>query len=188
MREASRWTDEPTQLQDDEILALVHTRTRRFRRQIRFRDWRELVASGVVAVMIAPAAIRGPIVSRLGATIILAGLVVVAYRLRRAGRLLKGGAFDPTLPVAAALQAELAQVDAQITLLDSVGWWYVAPLIGGSIVLVAGGRATVAFAAGYALFAALLGWGIITLNRRAVRRTLRPRREEVAALLAGIES
>ena len=181
-------TDGLTQLQDDEILALVHTRTRRFRRQIRFRDWRELVASGVVAVMIAPAALRGPVVSRIGAVVILAGIVLVAYRLWRAGRLLKASAFDPALPVAAALRAELAQVDAQITLLDSVGWWYVAPLLGGSIILVAGGRATVAFAAGYALFAAVLGWGIIALNRRAVRRTLGPRREEIAALLAGIES
>ena len=188
MKNVSDRTDELTQLQDDEILALVHIRTRRFRRQVRFRDWRELVASAVVAVMIAPAALHGPIMSRTGAVIILAGLVLVAYRLWRARQFFTANDVDPALPVAAALEAELRQVDAQIHLLESVASWYVAPLLGGSIILVAGAGRGAAFTAGYALVVAFLAWGIIALNRRAVRGALRPRRADIVHLLAQIAS
>ena len=53
MKPASDMADESTTLTDEEILALVETRSQRFQRQIRFRDWRELIAGGVAAVMIA---------------------------------------------------------------------------------------------------------------------------------------
>lgn len=189
MRQASSADEELTHLDDEEILALVQTRARRFRRQIRFRDWRELIASVVVAVMIAPAVVRGPVIARFGALVILGGLALVAYRLWRARRS-SAGAVDVTLSVVAALRAELEQVDVQTELLESVGWWYVAPLMGGSLILVAGAhrRAGWTFITAYAAVAALVSWGIIALNRQAVRRTLRPKREEIASLLAQIES
>ena len=81
MRPASDTADEITRLTDEEILALVETRSQRFQRQIRFRDWRELIAGGVVAVMIAPAVLRGPLLARAGALIILAGVGLGAFRL-----------------------------------------------------------------------------------------------------------
>jgi len=43
------------------------------------------------------------------------------------------------------------------------------------------------FTHGYAVFAALLSWGIIALNHRAARRALQPRREDIARLLAQIQ-
>jgi hypothetical protein len=187
MRQASSVNDERMHLEDEQILALVQTKARRFRRQIRFRDSRELIASAVVAVLTAPAVVRGPIIARLGALVILAGLALVAYRFWRARRF-SASAVDVTLPVAAALRAELEQVNAQIDLRETVGWWYVAPLVGGSFILVAGtrGRAGWTFTAAYAAVAALVSWGIIALNREAVRRTLRPKREEIVRLLAHI--
>jgi hypothetical protein len=190
MKPASDTTEELTRLTDDEILALVATRSHRFQRQIRFRDWRELIAGGVVAVMIAPAILRGPLLARAGALIVVAGIGFIVYRLFAARRLTTHRAADLALPVAAALRAELTQVEAQIALLESVAWWYVSPTIGGSILLVAGTRGTAGwlFTLGYAVFAALLGWGIIALNQRAVRHTLQPKRKEIMALLAQIES
>ena len=190
MKPTSGEMDELTRLDDEDILALVHTRSRRFQRQIRFRDWRELIASAIVAIMIAPAVLRGALLARAGAIVILLGLVFVALRLWRASRLTGPRATDMTLPVTAALHAELRQVDAQIMLLESVGWWYVAPLVGGSLLLVAGsrGRAGWLFTLGYAIGAALLSWGVIALNRRAVRRVLQPKRNEIVNLLAQIES
>ena len=190
MKPASDMADESTTLTDEEILALVETRSQRFQRQIRFRDWRELIAGGVVAVMIAPAVVRGPLLARAGALIVLAGVALVAFRLFAARRLTAPGGIDPALPVANALHVELDRVDAQISLRSGVAWWYVAPLLGGSVLLVAGahGRAGWPFTLGYTAFAALLGWGIIVLNQRAVRRTLQPKRKEIMALLAQIES
>ena len=188
MKETSDTIHELTQIHDEEILALVHTRSRRLRKQIRWRDWRELIVSAVVAVLIAPVAVRGSIVSRIGAVIILGGLALVAYRLWRARQSFTANDFDPALPVVAALEAELKQLDAQIQLLESVAWWYVAPLVGGSIILVAGGRRGVPFTVGYALLSALLAGGIIALNRRAARGALRPRRAEIVRLLAELAS
>ena len=190
MKPASDTAEEMTRLTDEEILALVETRSQRFQRQIRFRDWRELIAGGVAAVMIAPAVIRGPLLARAGALIILAGVGLVAFRLFAARRLTSPGGVDPALPVANALHVELDRVDAQISLLNGVAWWYVAPLLGGSVLLTAGARGVAgwSFTLGYAVFAALLGWGIIVLNHRAVRRALQPKRKEIMALLAQIES
>jgi hypothetical protein len=190
MKPASDTTEELTRLTDEEILALVETRSHRFQRQIRFRDWRELIAGGFVAVMLAPAILRGPLLARAGALIVIAGIGFIAYKLFAARRLTTRRAANPALPVATALRAELAEVEAQIALLESVAWWYVSPTIGGSILLVAGTRGTAGwlFTLGYAVFAVLLGWGIIALNRRAVRRTLQPKRDEITTLLAQIES
>jgi hypothetical protein len=182
--------EELTRLTDEEVLALVQTRSRRFQRQIVFRDWRELIAGGFVGVMIAPAVLRGPVLARVGAVVVLAGIALTAFRLLRARRLGATRVTDPTVPVTTALRAELDQVDAQIALLRSVAGWYVAPLIGGSVLLVAGSRglAGLWFTLGYAAFSSLLGWGIIAVNRRAVRRTLEPKRREIQSLLAQIES
>lgn len=189
MKPASDAFDEITRLTDDEILALVATRSQRFQRQIRLRDWRELVAGGVVAVMIAPALVRGSALTRVGALIVLAGIGFVAFKLFAARRLTTRGV-DPALPVANALHVELDRVDAQISLLSGVAWWYVTPLLGGSVVLAAGARGLAGwpYTLGYTVFAALLGWGIIVLNHRAVQRTLQPKRKEILALLEQIES
>ena len=190
MKPTSRAIDELTRLTDEDLLALVQTKSRHFQRQIRFRDWRELIAGAVAGILIAPAAVRGPLVARAGALVILGGLVLVAFRLWQARRPTAPSAIDVTLPVATALGAELRRVDAQIALLEGVAWWYVAPLIGGSVLLVAGwhGRAGWLFTLSYAIGAALLAWGIIALNQRAVRRVLQPKRNEIVGLLAQIES
>jgi len=91
MKPASDTADELTRLTDEEILALVETRSQRFQRQIRFRDWRELIAGGIAAVMIAPAVLRGPLLARAGALTILAGIGLVAFRLFAARRLTASG-------------------------------------------------------------------------------------------------
>lgn len=182
--------EELTRLTEEDVLALVHTRSRRFRRQIRVRDWREVVAAVVVGVLIAPAALRGALLARIGAVIVLAGLVIIVVKLWHGRRALTASSPDLALPVATALRHEVRAIDAQIALLQTVEWWYVAPVMIGSVMLVAGerGRAGLWFTVTYAMFAALLSWAIIAVNHRVVRRTLRPKREEVVRLLRHLES
>lgn len=181
---------ELTRLRDDDMLALVQAGAQRLDRQIRRRDWRELIASAIVVVGIAPAILRGPLLTRVGAVVTLGGLVLIALQLWRARRLGGSGASDAALPVAAALRAERQRVNAQIALLESIVWWYVAPLTAGSILMVAGQtvRRGSWFTLGYTVFAVLLGWWVIALNRRVVRRNLRPKRDELTALLTQLES
>lgn len=181
---------ELTRLTDDDMLALVQAGSRRLDRQIRRRDWRELIASAVVAVALTPAVFHGTPLTRGGALVTLGGLALIALQLRRARRAGGSGASDLSLPVTAALRAERQRLDVQIALLESVAWWYVAPLTVGSIVIVAGQRSRggVWFSLGYAVFAVLLGWGVTVVNRRVVRRHLRPKRNELGALLTQLES
>jgi hypothetical protein len=188
-RRAAAEADPLTTLSDDEILALVQTESQRLDRRIRWRDRREMLASVIVAPVIAAAALRGPLLARAGALVILAGIVVVVTRLWLARRAGGRGAADASLSVADALRAELRRVSVQISLLESVAWWYVLPLMGGSVLMVAGLRgASTPFTIGYALVAAAIAWGIIVLNRHAVHRGLAPRRDELTALLTTLES
>jgi hypothetical protein len=115
---------------------------------------------------------------------VLAGLVLVMWRLYRARRIGGRGAADPSLPVAEALRAEGRRLDAQISLLESVLWWYVAPLSIGVVLLTVGLRGTSWFTLAYSVVVALVAWGVVALNLRVVRRDLRPKRAELNALLS----
>lgn len=186
---AAAAADPLTTLSDDEILALVQTQSHRLDRQIRWRDLREILAGVIVAPVMAAVAMRGPLLARAGALVVLAGIVLVVTRLWLARRSGGRGAADASLSVADALHAERRRVSTQIALLDSVAWWYVLPLMGGSVLVVAGLRgSSTPFTIGYTLVAAAIAWGIIVLNRRVVRRGLAPRREELTELLATLES
>lgn len=180
------YDDDLFALDDDDILALVKSRAAQFERQIRRRDWRELIASIVGAVLIAPIAIHAGQITRAGVAVVLAGLVLIAATLTRASRV--GSPVHVDAPVNAVLRAEQSRVDAQIRLLGRVLWWYVLPIAVGSVMIVAGSRGVSWFTAGYVVVVALLSGGVVWLNARAVRRTLRPLRDELTELLAQIES
>lgn len=171
-------------LDDEDILAVVQSGSRKLDRQIRRRDWREVVAGIVAGIVIAPAAFRGPVLARVGAWLVLVGLVLVMWRLYRARRIGLRGATDLSLSVAEALRAEVRRLDVQIALLRSVWWWYVGPVSIGVVLLMAGLRGRSWFTLGYTLVVVLLAWAIIALNLRVVRRDLRPRRDELNALLS----
>jgi hypothetical protein len=171
-------------LDDEDILALVQSGSRKLDRQIRSRDWREVVAGIIAGVIIAPGAFRGPALARVGAWMVLAGLVLVMWRLYRARRIGGRGATDRSLSVAEALRAEGRRLDAQIALLESVLWWYVAPLSIGVVLLTVGLRGTSWFTLAYSVVVALVAWGVVALNLRVVRRDLRPKRAELNALLS----
>ena len=170
-------------LDDGDILALVQSESRRLDRRIRRRDARELIAAAIGGLLMAPGIFLGPVLSRVGAAVVICGLVVIAIRLTRA-RNVDRAASDASLPVVASIEAELRRVDAQIALLESVLWWYVTPVLAGAFMIVAGrlGASRLTLAYGVALM--LLAWGIVALNGRAARRILYPRKAELRALLA----
>jgi hypothetical protein len=171
-------------LGDEDILALVQSGSRKLERQIRRRDWREVVAGIIAGVIIAPGAFRGPLLARVGVWMVLGGLALVMWRLYRARQVGGRGAGDPSLSVADALRAEGRRLDAQIALLESVWWWYVAPLSIGVVLLTVGLRGASRFTIVYTALVALAAWGVVALNRRVVRRDLRPKRAELNALLS----
>ncbi len=74
-------------------------------------------------------------------------------------------------------------MDAQIDLLNSVLWWYMAPLAIGAVMVVAGASGITGFTIVYALLVVVVSWRIYVANRRAVARVLRPQRDEITQLL-----
>ena len=93
----------------------------------------------------------------------------------------------------ACVESSLSQVSHQIWLLKNVFWWYLLPIDAGLGVFIAkqawqerhAGLSVMVGLLFYALFCGVTGWGIYWLNQFAVRKTLEPRRQELATLLAG---
>lgn len=183
MTHDTRGVETSPALDDGDVLARVQSESRRLDRRIRRRDARELIAAVIGGLLIAPGMLRGPLLSRIGAAIVIGGLVVIAVRLMRA-RNVDSAASDASLPVVAALEAELRRVEAQIALLVSVLWWYVTPVLAGAFMIVAGRLGASRITLAYGVAVMLLAWGIVALNARAARRVLYPRRAELRALLA----
>ena len=165
---------------EDETLALVRKRSRELDRTLWWRDAREVLAGLIAGALIAPMLGHGGWLTRAGVLLVLAGLVLVFTMLIRARHTISPRA---EWPLAEVLRAETAKLDAQIRLLETVLWWYVAPLTLGAVLIVVGMTGISWFSAIYLVFAALLAWGIYEANQRAVRRVLRPRRNELQQLL-----
>lgn len=171
---------------EEELLARVKRRAEAFDRKIFWRDVREIGAAVLVAGLFGWWAVDADaVLVRAGALVVVAGAVLVVWRIRRARS--DGSAEVAARPVADRLRAEIRRVDAQIELLETVLWWYVAPPAAGLALMIVGGDA-----AGWSTLLQLavvgvLGAGVWWLNRRAVRRGLRPRRRELVELLREVE-
>lgn len=171
---------------EDALLEWVRDRSEAFEKKIRRRDLLETAAAALAVALFGYEALTSPsIVAKVGAGIVVASAVFIAWRLRRARRAL--GAEDAGRPVADRLRIQRRKVDAQIELLESVVWWYVSP--------VALGASVFAFGVSGASWGTLLTLAVVVgvsvavwwLNRRAVRRDLRPRREELTRRLRRLQ-
>lgn len=172
-------------LSDDDMLALIQAKARKLDRQIRFRDWRETIAAGLGILLIAPMAVHASPLKRVGVAVVIAGLLLIVVTLARARRAPRAGL---DLPVTTRLRAERTRIDAQVELLENVLSWYVGPIAVGTVLMVIGDGPPWWISACYTALMAVFSWGLFQLNRRAARNYLRPRRDEVAALLSRLES
>jgi len=182
---ASGGRERGPRMSDAELLRLVLGRSAALQRVVGRRDRREAIGALVGLVLLSPLLVRGPWLARAGVLLVAVGCALIVLMLRRARRL---PAPRPEWPVAEVLRAERARVQAQIRLLETVLWWYIAPLALGALLVVAGERGASWFTYGYGLFTAAFSAAIYLLNRSAVRRDLRPRRTELDRMLAQLEN
>jgi uncharacterized membrane protein HdeD (DUF308 family) len=165
----------------EDIMRDVRRRAARFNRQIWQRDLLETLAGLVVIVAFGSFAWSVPQTSaKIGAVVVVAGCVGVMTRLHMARNR------HPASPEMSAREfcaVQLKRLEDQISLLSTVAWWYIAPLLGGAAIFVLGADGpTGAAAATLGLFLAI-GVLIYWLNRRAVRRHLQPMRDDLARIL-----
>lgn len=171
---------------EERLLERVREASEAFDRKIRRRDLLETLAGVIVAAAFGyEAATVETWLARLGALIVVGSSAFVVWWLRRARK--AGPPRSPDLPVADRLRAERDQIEIQIGLLENVLWWYAGPLAVGAALFVLGLQAgAVATTATLTVIVAVCGivWWI---NRRAVRRDLRPRRQELERLVHTLE-
>lgn len=169
-----------------ESLGQVRSQAAELERAIRIRDRIEIgVAIAMFPVFGALAVFASNQLSQLGAAVVAFGCLLIPVRLRLAREPLST---DPTQPLALALAQELTRVKAQQRLLESVLWWYLAPLGVGVILFLAGAfqqwipRVLCAVVV-------VVSYGYLwRLNRNASRIQLAPRARELEQWLTSLES
>ena len=176
-------TDMSTQsLSQSELLQQVKAQSAAFDRRVRQRDWTESVTAVAVSVFFGWLAWHDPsTLVTAGALLVVAGSALIFVRLRYA----RTRFADPPAnePVRQRLERERAKVDAQIRLLSSVLWWYIAPLLAGLLLMTVGDNGWSAFTFVYGTGAIAGAAAIYVMNQRAVARDLRPRRAKLSRLL-----
>jgi hypothetical protein len=138
---------------------------------VRLRDRVETWTALAVLPVFGWLAYRVPApVAKVGALLIVLGCIITPLRLRAA----RGGAIDRTRPVVEVLRRERDWATSQRHLLASVGWWYLAPLLGGVALFFAGSRGPIGVKVAGITATALMGFVLLVANRRAAERELVP--------------
>ena len=173
-------------LSDSEILHLVQTQSDAYDRQIRQRDWTESIAAALVALFFGALAwLESSVLVTAGALLIVAGCVFIPWHLQRTRT--RFAAPKAAEPVKQRLLRERDKVDAQIRLLQSVLWWYIAPVLSGLLLVTVGDNGWSTFTLVYGSVVIAGAIGIYVMNQRAVRTDLRPRRERLRELLEQVK-
>ena len=154
-------------------------------------DRRDLLESGIAITMIfffGFAFTQVPtVMSKSGCAVIIAGLLVIIYRLRRS-RHAETDTTDRTLPLDQFCRIESDRLAQEARLLKTVPLWYIAPgLIGANLMFfgVAGLSTTSAI---YLAATSLFCFWVFRANRKAAIQTIEPLKKEVKALLSELEA
>ena len=173
------------------LLKEVRRKQQQFWAAIFWRDVREVGVIGLVGLFFGCLALRGRGWPNYLLAIACLGVCVFFVMDRLVQRKKRPAAKDP---LKACVESSLDQVEHQIWLLKNILWWYLSPVVlalGISVVVsMWHSRHAATALAGwglYSLLGFLLYWGVYRLNQLVVRKNLVPRREELQALLAGLE-
>ena len=175
-------------MSDAQVLEMVQERSRAFDARIRKRDLRETLAMVVGAPFVLMTLLQpSSWLARAGAALVLASCALIYWKLHRARGVGDRTESSLALPLTEVLRSQRAKMDAQIDLLESVLWWYIAPLAIGVVMVVAGASGVTGFTIVYAFLVGVMAWRIYTVNRRAVTRVLKPERDGLTRLLQQVD-
>jgi hypothetical protein len=177
------------------LLASYETKRRKQARTLWIRDITEAAASVLVAIAFSAIAIktqRAAWLIWLAVVLVLGvGAMFVRERLRA-----KRVRLDTSAPLMAKLEANIAELRHQRRLLLNIGLWYFAPIAAAMLLVVTAMALNVSatsvqmlkhpFVLCFLIADVLLSGGLIVgaslLNRRAVRKQIEPRLEELEKL------
>jgi len=168
-------------------------RAQRTRRQILWRDSAETIAA-LALVPIVFGWLRDAVhahiwLTEASATLLLAWLFYVPWRLWRARRLLPRN--DPGLPLQRYLELQKQAMLAQARMLEQVVWWYIAPCMLGIAGVTVGRHGLTRDVFIYLAVVLALCVVIERLNKRTAKHKLRRRAADIEATcreLAALET
>lgn len=190
-------SERPSYTLDEEALhRIVRKKAHSFWKKILFRDSIEIGVAILLVYQFSRGALRavaenGGAQSPLSVSLFLmtigvafVGLFLFVSRQRQKKREMR---FEESIQ--GNLQKLHSNVSHQIHLLSHVAWWYLLPLVPGVILFIAAtadeGEINPWLRG---LIVAVIFGGILWLNLRAVRTTLRPQQRELESLLAALEN
>jgi hypothetical protein len=161
--------------------------------QLWLRDLNEIIAAALITCVFATLAVLMGQWTLLfcAAGTLFVGLFFIFDRVKQRRR---RSVFEDSLQLT--IDASLAQVQHQIWLLRNVLWWYLLPLVPGIVLFLVStawqsrgnGLAEQLVIAGVAAICAAAFWLAYRINQREIIRTLEPRRIELEALRASLNS
>jgi uncharacterized membrane protein HdeD (DUF308 family) len=157
----------------------IHQMAARLQRQINWRNYREYLA----AVFLIPIfgyifCVHDALLPRLGAALIIAGIIYAVYQLHRKG---SANAVPSEMGDRACLDFYLRELQRQYNVLRNIWSWYLSPFIPGMALYLIGMTIQAAISPGAnklrvflsfigsALFIASIFYGIYRLNQRSAR-------------------
>lgn len=159
-------------------IADIHVRSARFQSRVRNRNWRELIVAAFMVVTFGWIGWIAPdVIVRIGAGLIIAGLIYVSVALNTKARAGSAGDLAAANTWADFYRDEL---ERQYVALRDVWRWYLAPLVPGLVVFLVGASLTPAnptpfFAKAIVLafslaFAAAVFAGVFWINQIGARQ------------------
>ncbi len=187
------WQDQesgdPIHHPEREIREYIDDRMRSLEEQIRSRDRLEIVAAVVVMIIFGFLFFyTSSFWTRAGAGIVVLSAIYICYRLKKAQieQVNSDQSFDRS--VEAHLEMELQQVQTQKKLLQSVAWWYIAPMTVGLILLTFDSGSGFWFRILYPALLIVFGVIIWKFNQRTVKRKFDPLEADIREAIRFIEN
>lgn len=113
-------------------IAEVHEKATKFQRRVRVRNWIEYVAAVFVVVAFGSYVFTLPnLLGRVGAALVVAGVLVVVWQLHR-----RGSARAAPPASVGSLALHRAELVRQRDALESVPLWYLSPMTPGLLLMI----------------------------------------------------
>ena len=174
---------------NQELLMLINNKMISFDKDIHSRDWLELAAGVIVMLFFGYQFFTASSLwTMTGSAVLVFSCLFIAYKLLRAkaGNHQEREACDRG--ISTHLRAELQKVKRQKKLLQSVLWWYIAPICAGLLIYAAGFNGSTVFKAVYMIIVILMGIGIWYMNQKAVVQKFDPLIDEIRQSLEFLEA
>jgi hypothetical protein len=181
----SSGNEEHLQFDKTKLILDLESDLKRFRKAIKYRDWREIGIALLMIPLFGFTAFKIPfLLSKIGAIVIVGWCILLIFRILGAKR---KETILPTETYLDYLTKSRQYLLAQYKLLDTVLYWYVLPSVTGILLFFMGFDLSLFKQIFYVVIVVGVGIGTYLLNKYAVKTGILPRLKRVDGILKDLE-